>query len=100
MVKHKLKAGKVGEKVIGAYKKIEDSFVDSFLEKSDETENGYTLKSGKIGENIVNNYKSIEEGVVGTYKKIENKFVDAFLEEVGDDSEEAENSNGLRPRDM
>lgn len=51
-----LKTGKVGEAVVGAYKKIENG--------------------------VVGGYKKIETGVVGGYKKIENKFVDTFLEEV------------------
>jgi len=35
MAEYKLKTGKVGEKVVGAYKKTEDAFVDTFLEKVD-----------------------------------------------------------------
>jgi len=95
MSEHKLKTGKVGEKVVGTYKKIEESFVDSFLEK-DESESGYTLKTGKTAENVVNSYKSIEDTVVGAYKKIEDQFVETFLEEV-ETPQEAENSNGPRP---
>ena len=33
MSEYKLKTGKLGETVVGAYKKIEDAFVDKFLEK-------------------------------------------------------------------
>lgn len=86
MSDYKLKTGKVGEKVVGAYKKIEESFTDAFLEKSDEAESGYTLKTGKVGEKVVGGYKAIEDAVVGSYKKIEDKFVDTFLEEVQDES--------------
>lgn len=59
--KYKLKTGKVGEKVVNAYKK---------------TENG-----------VVGGYQAIEDAVVGTYKKIEGKFVEKFLEEVSEDKE-------------
>ena len=60
MTKHKLKTGKVGDAVIGTYKKIENGVVDG--------------------------YQAIEDAVVGTYKKIEGKFVDKFLEEVPKDT--------------
>lgn len=49
-----LKTGKLGEKVVNAYKKIEDTAVSS--------------------------YQKIEDTVVDNYKKIENKFVETFLE--------------------
>ena len=55
MAKYKLKTGKVGDAVIGTYKKIENGVVDG--------------------------YQAIEDAVVGTYKKIEGKFVDRFLDE-------------------
>ena len=55
MTKYKLKTGKVGDAVIGTYKKIENGVVDG--------------------------YQAIEDAVVGTYKKIEGKFVDRFLDE-------------------
>ena len=82
MSKYKLKTGKVGEKIVDGYKKIEDAFTDTFLKKDDESESGYTLKTGKVREKIVNSYKTIENSVVGGYKKIEDKFVDTFLEEI------------------
>ena len=56
MSTHKLKTGKVEDKVVGTYKKIEDT--------------------------VVGGYKTIERNVVKGYKKIEDKFVDTFLEEV------------------
>ena len=55
MAKYELKTGKVGDAVIGTYKKIENGVVDG--------------------------YQAIEDAVVGTYKKIEGKFVDRFLDE-------------------
>ena len=92
MSEYKLKTGKTGEKIVGAYKKIENKFVDTFLEKNDKSD-GYTMKTGRIGEKVVDGYKNVEDGVVGAYKKvedgfvgaykkIENKFVNTFLEEV------------------
>ena len=60
MTKYKLKTGKVGDAVIGTYKKIENGVVDG--------------------------YQAIEDAVVGTYKKIERKFVDRFLEETPDET--------------
>ena len=60
MTKYKLKTGKVGDAVIGTYKKIENGVVDG--------------------------YQAIEDAVVGTYKKIEGKFVDRFLEETPDET--------------
>ena len=61
MAEYKLKTGKVGEAVVGAYKKIENG--------------------------VVGGYKKIETGVVGGYKNIENKFVDTFLEEVKEEDQ-------------
>lgn len=57
------KLGKTGDKVVGAYKKIE---------------------SGTVG-----TYKKIEDGVVGGYTKIEDKFVDSFLTREGETIAEA-----------
>ena len=36
MSEYKLKTGKIGDAVVGAYKKVEDAFVDAFLEKTDD----------------------------------------------------------------
>ena len=94
MSEYKMKAGKVGEAVVGTYKKIEEAFTDKFL-----NEDG-SMKTGKAGEAVVNGYKKIEGGVVGGYrkiedgvvegyKKIENAFVETFLEKVEDDSGES-----------
>lgn len=38
MSEYKLKPGKVGKTVMGAYKKVEDAFVDAFLEKVEPAE--------------------------------------------------------------
>ena len=64
MSEYKLKTGKVGETVVGAYKKIEETVVDG--------------------------YKKVEDTVVGGYKKIEDAFVENFLEKAEDDSEKFE----------
>lgn len=56
MSEYKLKTGKVGEAVVGAYrkiedtvvgsyKKIEDAFIDAFLEKADDAETSDETKS-------------------------------------------------------
>ena len=52
----KLKPGKIGTAVEGAYKKVEDT--------------------------VVGAYKKVEDTVVGAYKKVEDAFVDTFLEKV------------------
>ena len=70
MSEDKKKAGSIGEAVIGAYKKVEDKFTDTFL-----NEDG-SLKTGKVGEAVVEGYKKIEDSVVGGYKKIEEGVVE------------------------
>lgn len=89
---YRLKPGKVGEKVIGAYKKTEKAFTDAFLQEDKTSLSGYTLKPGKTGEAVTGAYHKIENGVVGTYKKIENAFVDRFLEKA-DDEPDKDNKN-------
>ncbi len=74
MSEYKMKPGKIGKKVIGAYKNIEEKFVDTFLE-----EDG-SLKTGGMAEKVTGAYKKMEDSVVGSYKKVEDAFVDAFLE--------------------
>ena len=67
MSEYKLKTGKVGEAVVGAYQKIEDA--------------------------VVGTYKKIETGTVDGYKPIEKKFVDTFLEKADQpQASEAEDS--------
>lgn len=74
MSEYHLKPGKLGQKVIGAYKGIEEKFVDTFLE-----EDG-SLKTGGMADKVIGTYQKVEDTVVGGYKKLENAFVDAFLE--------------------
>ena len=56
------KIGKIGEKVVSAYQKIEDG--------------------------VVGTYKKVEDGVVGAYKKVEDAFVDTFLEKKEEENKE------------
>lgn len=79
MSEYKLKTGKIGEKVVGVYGKVEKRFVDTFL-----NEDG-SMKTGGMADKAISAYKKIEDAVVGGYKKIENSFVDTFLEKVEDD---------------
>lgn len=71
---YKLKTGKLGQKVVGAYKTVENAFVETFL-----NEDG-SLKTGGVADKVTSAYQKIEDTVVGSYKKIEDSFVDAFLE--------------------
>ncbi len=83
MSEYKLKTGKLGEKIVNAYKGIEDKFVDTFLE-----EDG-SLKTGGMAEKATSAYQKIEDTVVGGYKKVEGAFVEAFLEQEEDGADEA-----------
>lgn len=67
------KGGRLGEKIVGTYKKIEDKFVDTFLE-----EDG-SLKTCGMAQRAATAYQKIEDAVVGGYKKVEDAFVDTFL---------------------
>lgn len=82
MSEYRLKAGKLGGKVLSAYKKAEDAFVDAFLEKGGDGETCLRLKTGKVGRAVVDGYQEVEATVVGAYKKIEEAFVDAFWEKA------------------
>ena len=82
MSEYKMKPGKMGESIIDTYKKIEDKFVDAFLE-----EDG-TLKTGGMAEKATAAYQKIEDTVVGGYKKIENAFVGAFLKKDDEENKE------------
>ena len=62
MAEYQLKPGKVGQKVIDGYKKVE--------------------------EKVTGTYQRIQDGVVGAYKKVENAFVDHFLEKVEENDNE------------
>lgn len=66
MSEYKLKTGKMGEKTVAAYQKIEDT--------------------------VVGGYQKIENAVVGGYKKIEDRFVETFLEKA-EDEKKIEKSN-------
>lgn len=87
MSEYKLKTGKIGDAVVGAYKKVEDAFVDAFLEKSEDGKSIGGLKTGKAGDAIVGAYKAVEDTVVSGYKKVEDAFVDSFLEKTDDAAE-------------
>lgn len=82
MTEYKLKPGRVGKAVMSAYKRVENAFVDTFLEKRAESEGVASLKCGRIGEAVAGTYQKIEDAVVGGYQKIENRFVDTFLEKT------------------
>lgn len=86
MSDYKMKTGKLGEKIVGAYKKIEDAFVDAFLE-----EDG-SMKTGGMAKKATDAYQKIEDTVVGGYKKVENAFVEAFLEKKEDADDKAEDA--------
>lgn len=75
MSEYRIKPGKIGKALMGAYKGIEEKFVDTFLE-----EDG-SLKTGGVGEKVTDSYKSVENAVVSGYQKVEHAFVDTFLEE-------------------
>ena len=84
MSEYKMKTGKIGEAVVGAYKKIENAFVDTFL-----NEDG-SMKTGGMAEKATSAYQKVEDTVVGGYKKVEDAFVDAFLEKVDDEEKAAD----------
>lgn len=85
MSEYQLKTGKLGEKVVGAYEKVEKKFKDAFL-----NEDG-SMKTGKLGEKVTDVYQKIEDGVVGAYKEVEDSFVETFLDKKEDDSQEEKN---------
>lgn len=82
MSEYRIKPGKIGEKVIETYEKVEKKFTETFL-----NEDG-SMKTGGMAEKATSAYKKIEEGVVGTYKKVEDAFVDSFLEKTEETEEE------------
>lgn len=92
MSEYKLKTGKIGDAVIGTYKKVEDAFVDAFLEKSEDGKSISGLKTGKVGDAVVGAYTAVEDTVVSGYKKVEDAFVDAFLEKTGDSKSDCQGS--------
>lgn len=84
MSEYKLKTGKLGETLVGAYKKIEDVFVENFL-----NEDG-TMKTGGMADKAVSAYQKVENTFVGGYQKIEDAFVDTFLEKTEEKDEKRE----------
>lgn len=74
MHEYNIKPGKIGKKVISAYKTVETKFVDAFLE-----EDG-SMKTHGMSKKASDAYKKVEDTVVGGYKKIEDAFLEAFLE--------------------
>lgn len=89
MSEYHLKPGKLGQKVMDAYKGIEEKFVDTFLEEDGSLKTGgmadkVTGAYQKVEDTVVGSYKKVEDTVVGGYKKVETAFVDAFLEKNDD----------------
>ncbi len=80
MSEYQLKPGKIGEKIIEGYQKIEDKFTETFLEEDS------SLKTGGMAQKVTAAYQKIEDTIVGGYQKIEDTFVDRFLEKSGEPS--------------
>lgn len=53
MSEYKLKTGKLGDKVMGTYRKVEDAFVDRFLEKDPNAPGVLRMKPGKLGKAVM-----------------------------------------------
>ena len=87
MSTYKMKPGKIGKAAIGAYQKVEEKFVDTFLE-----EDG-SLKTGGMAEKVTGACQKVEDAVVGGCKKVEDAFVNAFLEKE-DDGDGTEGRHG------
>ena len=89
MSEYHLKTGKLGQKVIGACKGIEEKFVDTFLEEDGSLKTGgmadkVTGAYQKVEDTVVGAYQKVEHGAVDSYQRVEKKFVDAFLNERAD----------------
>ena len=87
MSEYQMKPGKLGEKILNGYQKVEDRFVTTFLDEDGSLKTGgmaekVTAAYQKVEDAVVGGYQKIEGSVVGGYKKIENAFVDAFLEKA------------------
>lgn len=78
MPTYRLKPGRLGKKILGAYRRIEKQFVDRFLEPDG------SLKTGGMGRRVTGAFRRVEKAVVGGYRKVEDAFVDAFLERTDD----------------
>lgn len=87
MSEYQMKPGKLGEKILNGYQKVEDRFVTTFLDEDGSLKTGgmaekVTAAYQKVEDAVIGGYQKIEGSVVGGYKKIENAFVDAFLEKA------------------
>lgn len=87
MGEYRIKPGKIGQTLIGAYQTIEGKFVDTFLEEDGSLKTGavgrkVTKAYRKVEDTVVSGYQKMENGVVGGYRKVEQAFVDTFLEPV------------------
>lgn len=96
MDEYHLKTGKLGEKIVREYKKIEDKFTDTFLEEDGSLKTGQMAEKAtsayqKIEDAVVGGYKKIEDAAVGGYRKIENAFEDTFWEK--DDQEQRDEAS-------
>ena len=74
MSQYTIKPGRLGRRIIRAYKAVENRFVRAFLQPDG------SLRTGAAGDKVVRAYKRVETAVVNRYKGIETAFVDAFLE--------------------
>lgn len=89
MSEQKFNGGKVGETIVGIYKKVEDKFVDTFLEEDGSLKTGGMAEKAtsayqKIEDAVVGGYKKVEDTFVGGYQKVEDAFVNAFLKKEED----------------
>lgn len=89
MSEQQFKGGKLGETIVSVYKKIEDKFVDTFLEEDGSLKTGGMAEKAasayqKIEDAVVGGYKKVEDTFVGGYQKVEDAFVDAFLKKAED----------------
>ncbi|MGN1001610.1 MAG: hypothetical protein ACI4PC_02465 [Oscillospiraceae bacterium] len=99
MSEQKFSGGKLGEKIVGAYKKVEDKFVDTFLDEDGSLKTGGMAQKAtsayqKIEDAVVGGYQKVEDTFVGGYKKVESAFVDTFLEKEPDAGAHDESSAG------
>lgn len=74
MQTYRLKPGKLGRKLLGIYRSMEQSFTDAFLEPDG------SLRTGGMAEKATGAYRLVERAVVDRYQKIQDAFVDRFLE--------------------
>lgn len=72
MSEYQMKPGKLGEKILNGYQKVEDRFMTTFLD-----EDG-SLKTGGMAEKVTAAYQKVEDAVVGGYQKIEGSVVGGY----------------------